>query len=82
MRPLPPGRAALLHCISIGILAWGSIWIFLFQHATVLQRDLLFHPVLAISALVAITVAGHRPRLEPWAYWFGAVLVYTILAVR
>ena len=28
-RPLPPGRAALLHSIAIAILAWGSIWIFL-----------------------------------------------------
>ena len=78
-RPLPSGHAALLRCISIAILAWGSIWIFLFQHATELQRDLLFHPVLATSALVAVAVAGHRPRLEPWTYWFGAVLAYTIL---
>jgi len=78
-RPLPRGRAALLHCIAIAILAWGSIWIFLFQHATELQQDLLFHPVLAISALVAITVAGRRPRFGPWTYWFGAVLAYTVL---
>lgn len=78
-RPLPPGRAALLHCISIAILAWGSIWIFLFQHATELQRDLLFHPVLAVSALVAVAVAGHRPRFGPWAFWLGAMLAYTVL---
>lgn len=79
VRQPSPGRAALASCIAAAILAWGSIWTFLFQHATEFQYDLLFHPVLTLAALAALGLAGQWPRFGPWAYWFAAVLAYAIL---
>ena len=74
------GRAAVLRGASILILAWSSIWIFLFQHASPRwQEATLLFPVMSILALVAFAVAGHRTRPGPWVWWFGALLVHATL---
>ena len=73
------GHTMLLRWIAVGILIWGSVWIFLFQHATPRQIEFLFLPILSLLALVAVAVAGCRHRLGPWAYWLGALLLYITL---
>lgn len=74
------GRAAVLRWVSILILAWSSIWIFLFQHGSPRwQEEALLFPVLSIFALVAFAAAGHRPRPGPWVWWLGALLAYATL---
>ncbi len=73
-------RAALLRWVSVAILTWFSIWIFFFQHATPWQLTLLLSPVLSALGLAAVAVAGRRPRLGPWSYWFGALLLHIVLA--
>ena len=74
------GRAAVLRGASILILAWSSIWMFLFQHGSPRwQQEAILFPVLSILAFVALAVAGRRPRPGPWVWWFGALLAYAAL---
>ena len=74
------GRASLACWLSVAILTWISIWICLFQHAHPDQLTFLFLPVLSLLGVLAVALAKRPFRFGPWAYWFGAFLIYAALS--
>lgn len=74
------GRASLAYWLSVAILTWISIWICLFQYAHPDQLTFLFLPILSLLGFLAVAVANRPFRLGPWAYWFGALLIYAALS--
>ena len=78
-RPGGDGRTVVVRGLSILILAWSSIWIFFFQHASRWQNELLLLPALSLLGLAALAASARRPLPGPWVYWLGALLVYAAL---
>ena len=74
------GRASLACWLSVAILTWISIWICLFQYVHPDQLKFLFLPVLSLLGFFAVAFADRPFRLGPWAYWFGALLIYAALS--
>ena len=74
------GRASLAYWLSVAILTWFSIWICLFYYLHPDQLAFLFLPVLSLLGCFAVALANRPVRLGPWAYWFGALLIYAALS--